>query len=568
MYWHKNILKSLFLLNYLLTKSHFLLKKDTFVQNLNLKPNTVMRKKLQLVATIAAFTFSMQGYAQRYYNEVFTSVTKTSNVIYSNNISVITGTPTPMDITMDVYEPTGDTDTARPLVLVLHTGSFLPAVYNGQPTGSKSDSAVVEMCMRFAKKGYVAVAPDYRLGWNPVSTLQDVRTKTLLQAVYRSIQDAKACVRYFKKDKATANAYKIDTTRIAVGGLGSGGYIALAYATLNAPGEITIGKFIDNTTTPPTPYVDQAIFGNYDGTDATALNLPNHVGYGSDINIAFNIGGAIGDMSWLEAGEVPIVSFQCTNDPNAPYTNGAVIVPSTGDFVVLANGSYDVQEKVDSLNNNAIFTNASNISNPFTTQANLINNGYDGLYPFITPAPGANMSCTGAAANAQTEQGAPWDWWDGTAYAAATGHPSNNGTPIPGAVMACLALTGNPDMSAAKGRLYIDTIQGYLTPRLACALYLPGSNCVNTTGISEVAALDNTVTIFPNPATSTITVAVKGNTIETVELFDLTGRMVKQVAGVNAAQYTVQRDNLTSGLYFAKVKLNKGGVVTKRIVLE
>ena len=523
-----------------------------------------MRKKLQLVATIAAFTFSMQGYAQRYYNEVFTSVTKTSNVIYANNISVLTGTPTAMDITMDVYEPTGDTATARPLILVLHTGSFLPAVMNGQPTGSKSDSAVVEMCMRFAKKGYVAVAPDYRLGWNPVSTVQDVRTATLLQAVYRSIQDAKACVRYFKKDKATANAYKIDTTRIAVGGLGSGGYIALAYATLNTPGEIILPKFIDNSTTPPTPYVNQAIYGNYDGTDSTALNLPNHVGYGSEINIAFNIGGAIGDRSWLNAGEPPIVSFQCTDDPNAPYTTGAVIVPSTGDFVVEASGSYDVQAKVDSLNNNAIFTNASNTSNAFTTAANAINNGYDGLYPFITPAPGANLSCTGANANAQTEQGAPWDWWDEAAYTAAPGHPNG----APGAVMACLAKTGNPDMSAAKGRLYIDTIQGYLTPRLACALYLPGSNCVNTTGITENKEVANTVNIFPNPATSTITVAVKGNTIETVELFDLTGRMVKQVAGVNAAQYTVQRENLTSGLYFAKVKLNKGGVVTKRIVLE
>jgi dienelactone hydrolase len=67
---------------------------------------------------------------------------------------------------MDVYEPSGDTASVRPLVLVLHTGSFLPAVMNGQPTGGRKDSAVVEMCTRFAKKGYVAAAVSYRLGWN------------------------------------------------------------------------------------------------------------------------------------------------------------------------------------------------------------------------------------------------------------------------------------------------------------------------------------------------------------------------------------------------------------------
>lgn len=533
-----------------------------------------MRKKLQLVATFGALACSLQGFAQtRYLNEVFTSVVKTPNVIYGNNISVLTGTPTAVDITMDIYTPPlTDTATARPLVLVLHTGSFLPAVMNGQPTGSKSDSAVVEMCMRFAKKGYVAVAPDYRLGWNPISNTPDVRTSTLLQAVYRSIQDAKNVVRYFKNDKATSNTYKIDTARIAVGGLGSGGYIALAYASLNQPSELTLSKFLDNSTTPPTPYVVPAIHGNFDGTDSTGymgmtMNRPNYPNYSSKIQMVFNVGGAIGDTSWINAGEVPVVSFHCTMDPNAPYTTGAVIVPSTGDFVVEASGSYDVARIVNksTIDNNDIFHN-SLFNDVYTTRANTLNDGYEGLYPFVTPAPGANMSCTGANQNPQTEQGAPWDWWDGAAYAAAPGHPSSNGTPIPGSVMACLALTGNPDMSAAKGRAYIDTIQGYVAPRMVCALDLPGCT-PNPAGVKENAAASN-VNIFPNPATTTIYFASKGSSIQSIELFDLTGRMVKQVAGLNVTEYAIQRDGLTSGVYFAKIKSNKGGVITKRIVVE
>ena len=65
-----------------------------------------------------------------------------------------------------------------------------------------------------------------------LNTDTDNRTQSILQAVYRGLQDAKTCVRYFRKDVATnENSYGIDDTKIAVGGQGSGGYISLAYAS-------------------------------------------------------------------------------------------------------------------------------------------------------------------------------------------------------------------------------------------------------------------------------------------------------------------------------------------------
>ena len=253
-----------------------------------------MIKKLQLVTSLCLFAISFNGFSQRYLTETFSSVSVTSNVIYGVNVSVISGAPAADSLKMDVYQPVNDSIAARPLVLVFHTGSFLPRVANGQPTGSKKDSAIVEMCTQFAKRGYVAVAPDYRLGWNPISSSVDVRTNTLLNAVYRSIQDAKNCVRYFKSDKANLNIYKIDTSKIAIGGLGSGGYIALAYASLTQDSEINISKFLDNTQTPPVPYVNQALSGNIDGTNSTgSLNIGNFPNHTSTINMAFNIGGAV-----------------------------------------------------------------------------------------------------------------------------------------------------------------------------------------------------------------------------------------------------------------------------------
>lgn len=521
----------------------------------------MMRKKLQLVATLSLLAFSFNGFSQRYLTEVFTSVTVTSNVVYGNNYSVLTGSPALSDLKMDVYQPTGDVLTARPLVIVLHTGSFLPAIANGQPTGSKTDSAVVEMCNRFAKRGYVAVAADYRLGWNALSGSQDVRTGTLLNAVYRSIQDAKNCVRYFKNDRATIDSYDIDTMKIAVGGLGSGGYIALAYASLNQVSEIQLGKFLDNSVSPPVPYIDQSLSGNFDGTNATGLNTANYPSRTSTINMAFNVGGAIGDTSWINAGEVPIVGLHCYKDANAPYKSGAVIVPTTGQFVVDASGSYDVIRVVNktSINNNAIF-NSSTYNDVYTTRANTLNDGYEGLYPFVTPAPGTN-TCPTTPVSTEKEQGSPWDWWSEATFIAQYNAYTSGTT---GSVVNCVQLLSNPGQSPAKGRAYIDTIQGYLNPRMVCALGLAECSVV---GIKENVNVSD-ITIFPNPSSTEINFSVNGSTtIKSVELYDVTGRMVKQIVGLNTQKYTVQREGLSTGLYITKIQLNKGSI-SKKIILE
>ncbi|RQH23326.1 hypothetical protein D5R40_30395 [Okeania hirsuta] len=92
---------------------------------------------------------------------------------------------------MDVYQPMGDTVGSRPLVILMHPGSFLPKGINTLPFGDRKDSAIVEMCMRLAKRGYVAVAGSYRAGWNPTSTDQDVRGGTIITANVLGSFDAK-----------------------------------------------------------------------------------------------------------------------------------------------------------------------------------------------------------------------------------------------------------------------------------------------------------------------------------------------------------------------------------------
>ncbi|MBT3612635.1 MAG: T9SS type A sorting domain-containing protein [Flavobacteriales bacterium] len=491
-----------------------------------------MKKNLQSVFTIFLLSLGLSVNAQtRYLDDVFSAVTVTSNVTYATNISILPMlqglAPGPANLKCDIYEPTGDTETNRPVIILVHTGSFLPPVVNGQPTGSKTDLSIVEQCTRWAKKGYVAVAMENRLGWNPTSTDQTVRTSSLLQAAYRGIQDAKAMVRYMRMTEDTGNPYGIDESKIVLGGQGTGGYISLAYDALDNPAvELNLLKFLDLTDPlNPVPYVYPPIFGNPDGTDSTYFpantppfmfpvaflwNIPNNPSYSNEISMAFNIGGSLADSSWLEAGDVPMVSFHCAKDENGPYANGDVIVPTTGNFVVEAQGSYIVQKHQDMYGNNAAFSGIG-FTDPITAQSVINNttystinsypvgNNYEGLYTFVTPTPSATPTPFGA----YTEEGAPWDWWDNTWYEATA--QAVNG-PAPAGYFAATSMLGNPNMSATHGNLYLDTIHGYLNPRMYEVLNLAVDGCTDplACNFNPLATVDDGSCILPDGCTDSL----------------------------------------------------------------
>src|SRR5678815_394965 len=140
-----------------------------------------MKKTLLNLSLFVLFLSVTQVYGQRYVTEVFSGVSVTQNVMYGWNISVIpsdddtAGHTIPIpgakvyndSLRADIYQPVGDTMAARPTVIMLHTGSFIPIFYNEQTTGQRIDSTIVEMCKQFARRGYTAIAIDYRKGWNP-----------------------------------------------------------------------------------------------------------------------------------------------------------------------------------------------------------------------------------------------------------------------------------------------------------------------------------------------------------------------------------------------------------------
>jgi len=273
---------------------------------------------IAVLCFMASVTFAQS----RYVDEVFTDVTVTSNVPYGQNYTVLTwGVPTIAKSTlqplvMDFYEPTGDTEAERPLVVLLHTGNFLPNPNNGSTTGTMRDSFIVEVASRLAKTGYVVAVADYRTGWNPLAQSQDERTLGLIQASYRGMQDARTCIRYFKQDYAVNNnSFSVDTSRITVFGQGTGGYISLGVATVSEYAELLLPKFttVDGVGN-PIPMIIESINGNIEGTnlgviptglglpfEGDTLCIPNHLGYNSNFQLCVNVGGALGDTSWMDA---------------------------------------------------------------------------------------------------------------------------------------------------------------------------------------------------------------------------------------------------------------------------
>ena len=511
-----------------------------------------MRKLLLLI--VALMASSVLFGQTRYIDEIFSGVMTTEDVMYGANIAVLTGAPALDTMYMDVYTPMGDTATNRPLVIIAPTGNFLPPIFNGGPFGDKRDSANVGLAMRLAKRGYVVASFNYRLGWNPSPTATDeVRRSTILQAAYRGIQDAKNVIRYFRWSAAEdGNPYGFDGDNVAVGGLGTGGYISLGATFLDQESELLLPKFIDATTSQP--YVVPAVFGNFDGTDTTQLNVANFPSYSSDFTMAFHMGGALGDSSWVDGGEVPLISFHSPQDEFAPYEVGNVIVPTTGDIVIgSAAGGGTLMPLVNGYGNNDIWVNAG-FTDDITKAANEDNGGNEGFFPVIVEGPGDDVQCDPDGAITQGGyNSAPWTWWNETWFEQAWdfvgGQP---GSPYSGAEANCVNKAGSPnDPVAAK--IYLDSVAAYMAPRMALLL-------ANTVSINDVLKAE--VKVYPNPAQNVVTVQGGQLRLTGVTLLDMSGRVLRRVEA-QQNEIRIQRENLPSGLYILQIRAGEAMTTQK-----
>lgn len=270
-----------------------------------------------LMVMLIAFVLKVDGQppVNRYNAELFGSWTETSDVLFSQGVpqpnpgggfyEAVTGLPlnvneydtTHIDLYMDVFEPTGDTLSKRPLVIICFGGGFL--------SGSRDHWSIRLLCQSLAKRGYVTAAIDYRLGMNIFD--EDLS----MRAVYRGLQDGRTAVRYFREDAATSNSFRIDPDKIFIGGHSSGGFIALHNAFLEKESERPLSTY---------SWIQD---GNAVADQLSLDAVGGHYGYSGYANGYFNLAGALGMLDFIEEADDPNgISFHSTDDDTVPYGAG------------------------------------------------------------------------------------------------------------------------------------------------------------------------------------------------------------------------------------------------------
>ncbi|MFK7757343.1 MAG: T9SS type A sorting domain-containing protein [Flavobacteriales bacterium] len=563
-----------------------------------------MKRTLHLLLSTALIFALQSAFAQRYLDEVFTDdeIIMTS-VTYGTNINFLTsnlagantasdvvtlqtaaalGTEIPAayfdptdtstdvkvtNVAMDIYQPDQAVDevTERPVIIYVHTGNFLPPPLNGSPNGRKDDKVAIELCQQWAKRGYVAVSIEYRLGWNPIAETVQERTGTLLNAVYRAIHDVKHGVRTLRRDAIAENTYGIDESRIALYGQGSGGYVSQAYVTLDNPSvELFLEKFRPDPFDASVSYIDTLAVGNPEGLNGTLTLYQNADNISSEVHMSANAGGALADESWLEAGDVPMVSFHSVRDDFAPFTEGTVIVPTTNEPVVAVMGSNFFIQKANDLGNNDVFasipdgdvyTDAARALYGQSFEASLgvtetVNDTPEGLYPIVLPL-----------TDYLQNQASPWEWWDPT-------------SPLAMAVVGMIgdievtahmnSLGSNPDMSETKSLTYLDTIQGYFLPRVMCALELPGALC-NIDNVQDIANSAK-INMYPNPASNLVAIE-SDEIIQSIAVYNVAGKLVATLEGKAGNRLEFSVAEYTPGFYSLQVRTTSG-IYSEQLIKE
>lgn len=215
------------------------------------------------------------GSAVRFRDTVFAATTAQTGIQYGAAVPFGGSLPTPL--LLDLYEPAGDTASARPTLVWIHGGGFV--------SGTRTDGQIPRLARSMALRGYVSVSISYRLrtpaafNADPTSGIRD------------AVHDARAAVRWLR---ANSTALRLDTARIAFVGSSAGGITAL--------------------------------FGTYE--DDWGEGSSGSPGYSSSVRAVVNFWGMLpeGADSVMQAGEPPLLIFHGTEDATVPYSEAQQLV--------------------------------------------------------------------------------------------------------------------------------------------------------------------------------------------------------------------------------------------------
>ncbi|CAA9364790.1 MAG: hypothetical protein AVDCRST_MAG72-2606 [uncultured Nocardioidaceae bacterium] len=192
--------------------------------------------------------------SDRYLDPIFSSVRVDKDLVYGR---VDHGGGDVERLKLDLYRPSGDTKSNRPVLIFVHGGD------SSVDKGFKRNRMVPK---GFAHRGFVAAAINYRDGTNGTSRA--------------SQHDTRAAVRWFR---ANADRYRVSPSRIVVMGSSAGGVNVLHVA--------------------------------FNPDDAGSSG---HPGFSSKVAAAISVAGADAEPQHIGTGEPPIAMVHAADDTTVP----------------------------------------------------------------------------------------------------------------------------------------------------------------------------------------------------------------------------------------------------------
>lgn len=207
-----------------------------------------------------------------------------------------------LPLRLDLYEPCGDTSSARPLIIAIHGGAWAG--------GNKGELEAFGDYM--AKRGFVVASVSYRLSLpdNILCWPGEVDSIRMHRAAMRGIQDAKAAVRYFR---ANAGVFRIDPDYIFALGVSAGAFNALGLG------------YMDDQDERPGACAAQPQYGEWLGN----LLLPDmgsiegnggNPSQSSAVRAVVSLSGAVTSLDVFDGpDDPPLLAFHGDADDVVPY---------------------------------------------------------------------------------------------------------------------------------------------------------------------------------------------------------------------------------------------------------
>ena len=232
----------------------------------------------------------------RYIDEVFTGVDVSRDITFAPGL------------TMDVYTPSGDTATNRPVMIAASGGGFL-----------QQDALSVEPIARaFARRGYIGVTINYTVLSNIPNSPDELAIGGL-----RATHDMFAAVRFVRASAQGANSFGAREDAIFVAGESAGAVMSMIASTLDP---------IDTLSNQATRDFLNANGGVYG-------NVGSNNGVSSTVQGAVTLSGAILDLATIDASSAPMFAAHEEFDPVVPCDTAAEGSSDTG---LVVSGSCDI----------------------------------------------------------------------------------------------------------------------------------------------------------------------------------------------------------------------------------